>query len=144
MSSTNQPSSILKPPSMAQKKATQTVQTNSQHLTPYVTGTTQGRQVNSHGTRPAVGITQLSIRSPLKLKLPSPSVVQFENRTSGGGFRLESESDSQMSVERQLMYKYAIAWNECAIAFKDLQLWSQAAEAFSNSMQLYNKLQHKV
>jgi hypothetical protein len=45
-----------------------------------------------------------------------------------------------MSVERQLMYKYAIAWNECALAFKDLQLWSQAAEAFSNSMQLYSKL----
>ena len=43
-----------------------------------------------------------------------------------------------------MLQKYAIAWNECAIAFKDLQLWSQASEAFQNSIDLYNKLGNKV
>ncbi len=43
-----------------------------------------------------------------------------------------------------MLYKYAIAWNECAIAFKELQLWEEAAEAYRNTMRLYAKLQSKV
>ena len=54
-----------------------------QMMTPYVTGINQGgRHVASHGTRSAFGITQLSIRSPLKIKLPAPAVVDVAHISS--------------------------------------------------------------
>jgi len=64
------------------------------------------------------------MRSPLKIKLPNPSVVEVAHIGNQlvQDLRLESEESkgSRSSVERQMLQKYALAWNECALAFKDL------------------------
>jgi tetratricopeptide (TPR) repeat protein len=54
---------------------------------------------------------------------------------------LESEEVPQ---DRQMLAKYAVAWNECALAFKDRERWAEAAEAFHNAIRLYGRLQAKA
>ena len=43
-----------------------------------------------------------------------------------------------------MLQKYAMGWNECALAFKHLELWAEASEAYQNSILLYTKLQSNV
>jgi hypothetical protein len=81
----------------------------------------------------------LSIKSPAKINIParlahiSTALVQE--------LCFESEEVPQ---DRQMLAKYAMAWNECALAFKDRERWAEAAEAFRNAMWLYGRLQSKA
>jgi len=43
-----------------------------------------------------------------------------------------------------MLQKYVMAWNELAISLFNSQLWSEAAEAYKNSIHMYSKLQLKI
>jgi hypothetical protein len=123
-------------------------------MTPYVTGAQPSRQVASQGTRPPFTITQLSIRSPLKLKLPQigPRNKARQSNMIVQDLRLESEEskgsrshqNSQASIERQMFQKYAIAWYECALAHQSNGSYAKSIEAYQNSITLNSKLQNKT
>jgi hypothetical protein len=60
------------------------------------------------------------MRSPLKIKLPSPQIVEIAHKQLVQDLRLESEESGKSgSVERQMLFKYALAWHECALSFKE-------------------------
>ena len=117
-------------------------------MTPYLTQENKKNITSQNlGRNP---ITQLSLKSPACTQPRSgqvPGGARINNLLIQE-MRLESQESkgslSQKNIERQMLQKYAVAWNELAIGYCALKLWTDAAEAFKNAVQLYTKLSMRV
>ena len=48
------------------------------------------------------------------------------------------------SVERQMLVKYVLSWNEVALSYRANKMYSESLEAFQTAIPIYNKLNLKI
>ena len=56
---------------------------------------------------------------------------------------LEKESNND-NIERQMLIKYVVSWNELAIAFQENMMFFESIEAFQTAITIYAKLHMKI
>ena len=57
---------------------------------------------------------------------------------------LDKESNIESSIEKQMLIKYVLSWNELALAFQENQMYFESIEAFQTAISIYHKLHMKI
>ena len=50
---------------------------------------------------------------------------------------LDKESNIDSTIEKQMLIKYVLSWNELAIAFQENQMFFESIEAFQTAISIY-------
>ena len=50
---------------------------------------------------------------------------------------LDKESNIESSIERQMLIKYVLSWNELANAFQENQMYFESLEAYQTAINIF-------